>query len=155
MTNLSGFERLRARLDRRQFMAATAFGLLVAPVVSETQPTTKVWRIGLLSPAAGHNSIDEVFERSMMTLGYIEGKNVQFERRYTGGHLDQFSQAAADFVRLNVDLIVTWGSHATAAAKNATSTIPIVFVAAGTGVSSNVIGCLARLLSRSYAGEIL
>jgi putative tryptophan/tyrosine transport system substrate-binding protein len=130
-------------MDRRTFLAGTGSVLLAAPIAAEAQPTTKVWRIGYLSPAAGHNSIDEVFERSMTALGYIEGNNVQFERRYTRGHLDQFSQAAVELARLNVDAIVVWSPAATAAVKNATKTIPVVFLAGGAAVESGLVAGLA------------
>jgi hypothetical protein len=55
------------------------------PLAAGAQQGEKVWRIGYLSPAEGHNPIDEVFERSMKDLGYIEGRNIRLERRYTAG----------------------------------------------------------------------
>jgi len=77
-------------MDRRTFLAGTGAVFLAAPLAAEAQQSAKVWRIGYLSPAPGHNPIDEVFDRSMKDLGYIEGQNVHLERRYTSGHTDQF-----------------------------------------------------------------
>jgi putative ABC transport system substrate-binding protein len=129
---------------RRAFIGALAGGLLAAPLAAEAQPAGKVWRIGYLSPAEGHNPIDEAFERSMKDLGYIEGQNIRLERRYTAGHSDQYVGAAADLVRLNVDLIVVWGGSATAAVKNATSAIPVVFLAGGGAVELGLVASLSR-----------
>jgi putative ABC transport system substrate-binding protein len=131
-------------MDRRTFLAGTGAVFLAAPLAAEAQQSAKVWRIGYLSPAPGHNPIDEVFDRSMKDLGYIEGQNVHLERRYTSGHTDQFPGAAADVIRLGVDLIVVWSPAGSLAVKNATDTIPVVFLAGGTGTARDVIRSLPR-----------
>jgi len=131
-------------LDRRQFVAALAIGLVALPLTVYAQPVAKMWQIGYLSPAGGRNPVDEAFERSLATLGYVEGKNIRFERKYTNGHLGQFPGAVADVIRLNVDLIVAWGPAASLVTKNATHTIPVVFLAGGTGVAGDVIASLPR-----------
>jgi putative ABC transport system substrate-binding protein len=132
-------------VDRRRFAAALVVGLVALPLAVHAQQVGKVWQLGYLSPAAAHNPVDEAFERSLANLGYVEGKNIRIERRYTNGHLDQFPGAVADIIRLNVDLIVAAGPAALLAAKNATGTIPIVFLAGGGGVASKVIASLPRL----------
>ena len=107
-----------------------ALSLTLAPLVAEAQQTgKKVWLIGYLSPAEGHNPIDETFERSMKGLGYVDGQNIRLERRYTAGRPERLASAAAELVRLNADLIVVWSPGATGAVKDATSTIPVVFLA--------------------------
>src|SRR5215470_14446613 len=108
-------------------MAVLTGGLLAPPLAAEAQQVGKVWRVGYLSPAAGHNPIDEAFERSMKDLGYAEGQNILLERRYTAGRADQLDSAAAELARLNVDLIVVWSPAATVAIKKATSNVPVVF----------------------------
>jgi len=129
---------------RRAFLAAAGAALLAAPSGLEAQPAGKTWHIGYLAPTAGHNSIDEAFEHELATLGYVEGKNIRLERRYTSGHLDQFPAVVADVIRLNVDLIVVWGPAGSLAAKKATSTIPVVFLAGGTGAARDIIASLPR-----------
>jgi len=131
-------------VDRRAFLGTLAGGLLAAPLTVEAQQAGKVYRIGYLSPASAHNPIDEAFERAMKDLGYIEGENLRLERRYTGGRTDQFAGAAAELVRLNVDLIVVWTPSATLAVKNATSTIPVVFLAGGNVIENGLVSNLAR-----------
>jgi putative ABC transport system substrate-binding protein len=130
-------------MDRRAFIGTLAGGLLAAPLAVEGQQAGKVWRIGYLSPASGHNPGDEAFDRSMKDFGYVEGRNLRMERRYTGGRMDQLAGAAAELVGLNVDVIVVWSPVATAAAKNATSVIPIIFLA-GAPIESGVVKSLSR-----------
>ncbi len=119
-------------------------GLLAARRAAEAQQAGRVWQIGYLSPAEAHNPIDEAFERSMKDLGYVEGQNIRLERRYTAGRPEQVAGAAAELVRLNVDLIVVWAPAATVAVKNATSTIPVVFLAGGLGIIQGAVASLAR-----------
>src|SRR5215469_7096952 len=144
MTDPIGTGPLRHPLGRRRFMAALAGGLLAAPLAVEAQQAGKVWRIGYLSPAAGHNPIDEAFERSMKDLGYAEGQNMWLERRYTAGRPDQLANAAAELVRLNVDLIVVWSPAAAVAVKKATTNVPVVFLAGGSVIENGLVSSLAR-----------
>ena len=130
-------------MDRRVFLATFTGGLLAAPLAAGAQ-AGKVWRIGWLLPAADRNNpIEDAFYRSMQELGYMEGRNLLVERRFTAGRPDQWAGAAADLVRLNVDLIVVWTPSATVAVKNATSTIPVVFLAGGS-VESGLVASLPR-----------
>jgi len=116
-------------MDRRVFLGTLTGGLITAPFTVLAQQTKKTWQIGYLSPAESHNPIDQAFERSLQELGYIEGQNIRLERRYTAGRPEQLASLAAELVRLNVDLIVVWSPGATGAVKDATSTIPVVFLA--------------------------
>jgi putative ABC transport system substrate-binding protein len=77
-------------------------------------------------------------------LGWIEGKNIAFERRYAENRLDRLPELAAELVRLDVDVIVAGGTLAPLAAKRATTTIPIVMTAAGDPLGSGLIASLAR-----------
>jgi len=132
-------------MDRRTFLGTLAGALLAAPLAAEAEQAGKVWRIGWLSPAADRNNpIEDAFYRSMQELGYMEGRNLLVERRFTAGRPDQWAGAAADLVRLNVDLIVVWTPSGTVAVKNATSTIPVVFLAGGAAVESGLVASLPR-----------
>jgi putative ABC transport system substrate-binding protein len=137
-------------IQRRAFVNALALGILAAPLTVEAQQAGKVWRIGMLwftssleAPAARMRF--DAFQQGLREQGYIEGRNVTFEHRYAGGKFELFSDLAAELVRLKVDVIVTPGNTpATLAAKQATSTVPIVFMAAGDPVALGFVASLAR-----------
>ncbi len=131
-------------MDRRAFLGTLAGGLLAAPLAAEAQQTARVYRVGVLSVAPSRNPIDAVFETSMKNLGWVEGRNLVLQYRYTGSRPEQFVSAAEDFVRLNVDAIVVWSPAATAAVKNTTKTIPVVFLAGGAAVESGLVAGLPR-----------
>src|SRR5260370_137568 len=131
-------------MDRRTFLGTLAGALLSTPITVKARPVRKSWRIGYLSPAEVHNPIDEAFERSMKVLGYVEGQNILFERRYTAGQPDRIDEIAAELVRLSVDLIVVWSPSLTLAVKNATRTVPIVFLAGGVGVLEGSVASLSH-----------
>jgi putative ABC transport system substrate-binding protein len=117
-------------VDRRAFLSTVAGGLLAAPLAAEAQPAGKVYRIGYLSPRPGIEPQEEAFRQGLRELGYVEGQNLVIEWRFAKGETVIFPTVAAELVRLKVDCIVTVGVTATAAAKQATSTIPIVMAAA-------------------------
>jgi ABC-type uncharacterized transport system substrate-binding protein len=113
---------------------------------AQAQQPTKIPRIGYLSP----NSLSfnpariEAFRQGLRELGYVEGKNIVIEYRNTEGKLDRLPSLAAELVRLKVDIIVTTSPAPTRAAKEATSTIPIVFAQDGDPVASGFVANLAR-----------
>jgi ABC-type uncharacterized transport system substrate-binding protein len=115
-----------------------------SPAQAEQQ--TKVDKIGYLSfrspsgPAPGL----ETFRRELRALGYIEGKNLAFEYRYAEGKPKRFPALAEELVRLKVDVLVMPGTPAALAAKNATRTIPIVFVAVADPVPTGLVDSLSR-----------
>lgn len=123
---------------------AVGLGVLPAPPTTEAQPR-KV-RIGYLSgnPAADTQDALEAFRKGLRDLGYVEGQNLVIEYRYADAKYDQLAQLAADLVRLKVDLILTYGTPASLAAKNATSTIPIVFGAVADPVVAGIVATLPR-----------
>ena len=84
------------------------------------------------------------FERRLRELGWINGNNIVIDYRWAEGRHDRYTKIAQDFVREKVDVIVTSGTAPTIAAKNATTTIPIVFAAAGDPVGTNLVASLAR-----------
>ena len=142
MTDLTGIELLGPWPDRRGFIAAIVGGLLAAPLVVEAQQAAKIARIGYL---ATNPRAPEAFLQGLRDLGYIEGRNVMIEYRDAAGKPERFPALAAELVALKVDVIVTAaGTPAAMAAKQATSTIPIVFTAAADPVTSGLVASLAR-----------
>jgi ABC-type uncharacterized transport system substrate-binding protein len=130
---------------RRVFLGTLASGLLAAPLV-EAQQVGKVYRIGMLettSPALNAANLD-AFRRGLRELGYVEGQNFTIEYRSADGRRERFPDLAAELVRLKVDVILTRGTPAVMAAKNATATIPVVMAASGDPVLSGVVSSLAR-----------
>jgi len=131
-------------VKRRAFLGTLTGGLLAAPLAAEAQQVGKVWRIGYLSPAEAHNPIDEAFERSMKDLGYVEGQNIVFERRYSRGQSDALTPLATELVGLGVDLLVAWSPAGALAAKRATSQCPVVFLGAGDPVLHGLVSSVAK-----------
>jgi putative ABC transport system substrate-binding protein len=112
----------------------------------EAQQPAKVHKIGWLGnrPASGPGSEPEVIRRELRALGYVEGKNIAFEHRYTEGKLERLAALSDELVRLKVDVILTGGTPVARAAKNATRTIPIVFWTGGDPVVAGLVDSLAR-----------
>src|SRR5919106_4314770 len=116
-----------ARSYFRKGLALCAMLLALCDPV-QAQQSAKVPRIVYLSAgsASSQASRVEVFKHGMRELGYVEGKNIVVEQRYADGKLDRVATLATEVVSLKLDVIVTGGPAATRAAKEATSTIPIV-----------------------------
>jgi putative ABC transport system substrate-binding protein len=113
---------------------------------AEAQQPPKVPRIGYLSgsPASSIKARTEAFRQGLRDLGYVEGNNIVIEWRSGEGKRDRFPAVAADLVHLKVDLIVTAGPLVTRAAKQATSTIPIVMAQDPDPVGNGFVASLAR-----------
>jgi putative ABC transport system substrate-binding protein len=138
------------RLARLTALATLALALLAAPHAGEAQQAGKVYRIGILgtappgsNPAAAH--LSGVLLQGLQDLGYVEGRNLVIERRYPPeGKTEELPALAADLVRIKVDVIVAGGSLTPHAAKQATTTIPIVMPNHGDPVGSGLVASLAR-----------
>jgi len=130
---------------RRAFIGALAGGLLAAPL-AEAQAPAKVPRIGFLlgSPPAVGAPYLEAFRQGLRELGYVEGQNIAIEYRWAGGKYERLPALAAELVRLKVDVLVTSAPPVPLAAKQATSTIPIVFTSAADPVAAGPVASLAR-----------
>ena len=111
---------------------------------AEAQQAKKIPRIGLLVPSSSDFTRKDAFLQGLRDLGYVEGKNIAIEYRYTKGELNRLPDLAAELVRLNVDVIVTAAISSVRAAKKATGTIPIVFASVGDAVDSGLVSSLAR-----------
>jgi len=134
-------------MDRREFIGTVAGGLLAAPLAAEAQQADKMARIGYLAfnLAAGDPRIREAFLQGLRDLGYVEGRNLLIEYRDAAGKTDRFPALAAELVALKVDVIVAGGGTLAAlAAKQATTTLPIVFAGVGNPVAEGLVTSLAR-----------
>jgi putative ABC transport system substrate-binding protein len=133
-------------VDRRRFLLTLVAGALAVPLDGEAQQGGRVYRIGYLgagSPSAQANRV-EALRAGLGDLGYVEGKNIVIEFRWAEGRSDRLSDLAAELVRLNVDVLVTGGTPAILAAKQATTTTPIVMAGSGDAVASGLVASLAR-----------
>jgi len=131
-----------AQIKRRAFISLLGGAAVTWPRAARAQQSKKIPRIGVLWP--NPPATFEAMRQGLKDFGYVEGQNVAFEFRWAEGKLDQLPELAADLVRLQVDVIVTLAPQATLAAKHATQTIPIVFVAMGDPLASGVVASLAR-----------
>ena len=127
-------------MKRREFISV-AVAVLAKPLVAESQPTGKIPRVGIL---AQNSPLWEDFRQGLRDLGYVEGRTIVIESRWGEGSDERFPRLAAALVRLGADIIVTWGTPSTLAAKNVTKTIPIVMVASGDPVGTKLIASLVR-----------
>jgi putative tryptophan/tyrosine transport system substrate-binding protein len=130
-----------AKMKRREFITLLG-GAAAWPLAARAQQAARPARIGLM--ASQLLPPQQRFSRRLQEQGYVEGRNVQLEWRFAEGQDDRFSAFAAELVALPVDLIVTWGTPAALAAKQATRTIPIVMGASGDPVSVGIVSNLAR-----------
>jgi len=133
-------------MERRRFIAVMAASLLAAPLAAEAQQPQKMTRIGYLEfgSAAPGTPLLEAFRRGLRERGWVEGQNLAIEVRYAEGKQDRLPQFAADLVNLKVDLIFASATPAALAAKQATTTIPIVIGFVADPVGSGLVPRLAR-----------
>jgi len=132
-------------MQRREFITLVA-GAAAWPLVARAQQAAKIPRIGLLSPFAPADTAPwhQAFLRGLSDLGWVDGKNIAIEYRYSDGRNDRLPELIGDLVRLKVDIIVTAVTNDTLAAKNAAGGIPIVMAAAGDPVATGIVASLAR-----------
>jgi putative ABC transport system substrate-binding protein len=124
-------------------LCAMLFALCLS---AQAQQPTKIPRIGFLctTPLAAYSARIGAFRQGLHDLGYVEGKNILIEYRSAEGRSDRLAELAAELVRLKVDLIVSSGPTATPAAKEATSTIPIIMGFDSDPVANGFVTSLAR-----------
>jgi putative ABC transport system substrate-binding protein len=129
-------------MNRRTFIATA---LLTCPAIARAQQPDRVWRIGYL--ASGVRPPDgeppAPFRKELQALGFSE-KSIAYEGRWAEGHGDRLRDLAADLISRNVDVVVAFGGPAAEAAKQATSTTPIVAFYAGDMVETGLVASLAR-----------
>lgn len=118
--------------------------LLIGTPAAEAQPAQKVRLIGYLSPGSGPGLSHAIVEQGLRDLGWIDGKNIRIEYRWADNKPERLAPLAEELVRLNVELIVANSTPAVQAAKNATTTIPIIMGAAADAEGSGFVASLAR-----------
>ena len=118
--------------------------LTLAPLSVEAQPATKISRIGWLGDDPATTHFREAFRQGLRDLGYVEGRNLVIEYRFVEGKIERFPAVAGELIALNVDVIVAPNPPAALAAKQATTSIPIVFAANADPVESGLVTSLAR-----------
>jgi putative tryptophan/tyrosine transport system substrate-binding protein len=117
--------------------------LLALSFPADAQQAKKMPRLGYLTLRAGPSGQDEAFKQELRHLGWVEGQNIAVEYRWAADKVDRLPALAEELVRLKVDVIVAWTGPVVQAAKNATSTIPIVMWAADP-VGTGLVASLAR-----------
>ncbi len=126
--------------------AAVLLGILSVPPAALAQQPGKVFRVGVLEPTsmASNAASIEAFRRGLREIGYVEGRNLAIEYRSADGRAERFPDLAMELVRLKVDVIVTRGTPAALAAKNATGTIPIIMASSGDPLATGLVASLAH-----------
>ena len=135
-------------MDRRTFMGGVAGGLFALPFTSGAQQAGRLPRIGVLFSGNTGNSVanlgTEVLRQGLLELGYVEGRTAVIEWRWWEGKPERLRESVAEMVRLNLDVIVVGGSEAAKAMKEATRSIPIVFVGPSYPVEEGLVRSFAR-----------
>ena len=132
------------RMRRRELITLVG-GAVAWPVAARAQPA-KLPTIGYLGGGGpvSQRAWAEAFTQRLRELGWLEGRTIAIEYRWGEGRAERYSEIAAEFVQLKVDVILAGGTEAAIAAKQATSVIPIVFPTAGDPVGSRLVASLAR-----------
>jgi putative ABC transport system substrate-binding protein len=133
-------------MKRREFITLLGGAAAAWPLAARAQQAAKVYRIGYLGVAshAGYAREIEALLRGLRQLGYEEGKNIALYYQFAEGDYDRLPALASELVTVKVDVIVTHSTPGARAAKQATSTIPIVVTAAADLVSSGLVPSIAR-----------
>jgi putative tryptophan/tyrosine transport system substrate-binding protein len=133
------------RIGQTRLVVAIAVGLCTWSLSADAQQPTKVPRVGILSDEI-RSSVEwyEPFAQGLRDLGYVEGRNIAFDRRYAEGKIDVLPTLATELVRNQPDVILAIGTPATRAAMSATQTIPILFTRIADPVGFGLVSSLAR-----------
>src|SRR5436853_2982656 len=132
-------------MRRRKFITLLG-GAVTCPFAALAQQSAKLPTVGFLgaNAASAQTQWTAAFVQRLRELGWIEGRTVAIEYRWAEGRSERYAEIAAEFIRLKVDVIVTQGTPAVLAAKQATLVIPIVFASAGDPVGTGLVASLAR-----------
>ena len=127
-------------MKRREFITLLGGAAVAWPLTARAQQGPKIPRVGIIDEAPMWNA----FRQGLRDLGYVEGQNIAFDYRYANGVPERLAQAAAELVRLPVDVIATFGTPPTVAAMRSTTTIPIVMIGIGDPVRAGLAQSLAH-----------
>jgi len=136
-----------SHVDRRTFLAVLCSSGLAAPRAAAGQEAKRVYRLGILSDEPSSSNpmyFRESFGKALQDLGYIEGRNIAIEYRSTSVGTDQLPRLASELVQVKVDVIVAIGTAAARAAKEASSSIPIVFARLADPVGTGLVASPGR-----------
>jgi putative tryptophan/tyrosine transport system substrate-binding protein len=133
-------------MRRREFVSLLGGAAAAWPLAARAQQARKMPRIGVLMPGplSQHYATLDAFHQGLHDLGYVDRQNIAIESRYADWRLDRLSELAAELVGLKVDVIVAWSTPAARAAKQATSTIPIVAAVMADPVGDELVVGLGR-----------
>ena len=133
-------------IRRREFITTLCGAAVAWPLAARAQQSVKLRTIGFSgqSTRSAESELVAAFTQRLRELGWIEGRTITIEYRWSEGRAERFVQIAAEFVRLKVDVIVTSGTPQVLAAKQTTSVIPIVFARSGDPVANGLVASLAR-----------
>jgi ABC-type uncharacterized transport system substrate-binding protein len=136
---------MASHIERRKFLATLGGAAAAWPLAARAQQPGKLPTIGFLgaSPSIESQRV-AAFVQRLRELAWIDNRNLAIEYRWAEGRNERYAEAAAELVRLKVDVIVTVATPATLAAKQATTVIPIVFGAASDPVGTGLVDSLAR-----------
>src|SRR5947209_5188801 len=140
---------MASHIGRRKFLATLGGAAAAWPLAAHAQQAGKIPRIGIIDDSPRWNA----FRHELRDLGYLEGQNIAFDYAYADGVPERLADAAAALVRRPVDVIATFGSPASLAAKQATTTIPIVMISIGDPVRAGLVPSLARP-GRNITGNV-
>jgi len=131
-------------MNRRALLLTACASVVAVPFAALAQP--KVWRIGFLSggPRPSDGSVPSSLRHALSELGYVDGKNVTYVGRWADSRTEQLPALAAELAAAGIDVMLTAGAPAADAAKSATRTIPVVFVAPGDAAETGLVPSLAR-----------
>jgi putative tryptophan/tyrosine transport system substrate-binding protein len=133
-------------MDRRAFITTVIVGLFAAPPHADAQASGKLYRIGFISTATPKETqhLVKALDDGLRELGYIDGRNIAFERRFAEGKQERLPALVAELVRLDVDVIVTGSNPVITAVKQATVSIPVIMAVSRDPVGAGFIASLAR-----------
>jgi putative tryptophan/tyrosine transport system substrate-binding protein len=134
-------------MERRRFIAVTAGGLLAAPLAADAQKVGKVPRIGVLWHAGSADEEGSYYTgllEGFRDLGYVDGRNIILEHRFPNEMPERFRSMTAELVALKVDVLVTVGTQTAPYARDATTSIPVVFIFVPDPVGSKFVDSLGR-----------
>ena len=132
-------------MERRTFMAMVSGGFLAAPLAAQAQQAEKVYRLGFLFYGSPGSSPElDAFRRGLREAGYVEGQSIAIEYRFARGDVGRLPGLAVELAQGKPDVMVTPGTPASLAAKQATSTIPIVFAGVADAIGAGLVANLAR-----------
>jgi putative ABC transport system substrate-binding protein len=135
-------------MQRREFITLVGGAAVMWPSRVRAQQAKQMRRIGVLMPLSRSDPeakrVSDSFTQGLQKLGWSEGKNISFEMRYSEGRPERLPALAAELVQADIDVVVVWAAQAVDAARNATSTIPIVITGVGDALGGGYIASLAH-----------